>query len=581
MWRSSMAGEAGSGRCRSHQNVAVILVLCYLVPSLTCFSLERVSKNVKQDEVVNEATVMGEVWTGSINFNGKELDSQAGYASVAATGNDGWLSTDLDESDGSGMFEEATGYEAAWMRLKASLQCGPNKMEFKAMGPGAADLQLDMGNAHSLPLIQVPKTCKYSVKQNELGLVFVVPYDGCNVIQKNGNYVLPMRWLETPVKFTCPMLPSFTTTPVSTTLKSAQQPRNLPLPHGLWSLKRRKRHANHPLSTYDLYRLYYNMLNYYSMYMMTPAPTPDTTTMTTKPSTEKPPQKYPSAYPYYFYYPFYYPYLYYPLPNVPMQTTTAPTTAKPTTAPTTTAEPTTAPTTTAEPTTAPTTTAEPTTAPTTTAEPTTAPTTAKPTTTTSGVTSEMTTKTPRYPYYPYPYPYYPPMGQQFPSFPDDAHLYYYQIIQHYYGNTPYPQIPNTPIQTAQPPTNKPSNPTATPKPDDATTQPGGSSPTTKQTTVCTPTSTCTTKPSSNYPGTLSPYVPFPKLPFTPYVLYKSNNAVKLPDDQKALPPATYKSVHGSKADPSPHPGFPYWNPVPWFHRFTGKNDGKNLQPSHV
>ncbi|KAI9544783.1 hypothetical protein NQZ68_001661 [Dissostichus eleginoides] len=102
-------------------------------------------------------------------------------------------------------------------------------MKLKAMGPGAADFQLDMGNANSLHLIQVPKICGYTMRQNELGLVLVVPYDGCNVIIENGEYVLAMRWLETTVKFTCHMLKSS----ASATQKPARQPTRLPFPQAL------------------------------------------------------------------------------------------------------------------------------------------------------------------------------------------------------------------------------------------------------------------------------------------------------------------------------------------------------------
>jgi len=35
--------------------------------------------------------------------------------------------------------------EAAWRRLNLTLHCGRTKMKLKAMGPGAADLQLDKG----------------------------------------------------------------------------------------------------------------------------------------------------------------------------------------------------------------------------------------------------------------------------------------------------------------------------------------------------------------------------------------------------------------------------------------------------
>ena len=89
-----MAGDDGRRR-RSRQAAAVVLVLCALAQSLTCFSLQGLREKVKQDEVVNEATAM-DSRTESILSNGK------GSASAAATGNDGLLHTDLNQSDGTG-----------------------------------------------------------------------------------------------------------------------------------------------------------------------------------------------------------------------------------------------------------------------------------------------------------------------------------------------------------------------------------------------------------------------------------------------------------------------------------------------
>lgn len=178
---SSMAGEDGRGH-RSPQTVAVILVLSCLAQSVTCFSLRWLTENVKQGEDASEATVM-EVRTGSIFFNGKELKSQ----SASATGNDGLLHINLDESGGSGdkllsnymliwcvacktqwiwywvgiwtfftfllkamlepifQLENISSSEEAWRRLNPTLHCGPDKMKLRAMGAGASQLKLDMG----------------------------------------------------------------------------------------------------------------------------------------------------------------------------------------------------------------------------------------------------------------------------------------------------------------------------------------------------------------------------------------------------------------------------------------------------
>lgn len=41
-----------------------------------------------------------------------------------------------------------------------------------------------LGNGRHLPLPQVPEICGYSLQQNALSLVLVVPYNGCNVIHE-------------------------------------------------------------------------------------------------------------------------------------------------------------------------------------------------------------------------------------------------------------------------------------------------------------------------------------------------------------------------------------------------------------
>jgi len=40
------------------------------------------------------------------------------------------------------------------------------------------------GNGSPMPLNQVPRYCGYGMQKNPLGLVLLVPYDGCNVVQE-------------------------------------------------------------------------------------------------------------------------------------------------------------------------------------------------------------------------------------------------------------------------------------------------------------------------------------------------------------------------------------------------------------
>lgn len=99
--RFRMAWEEGRG-CQSYLAVAVVLVLCTLAPSLTCFSLRGLGEDIEQKKGIEEAAVM-EVRTGSILFDGKALDSQLRSASAAATRAHGVVNADFDHLDGTGM----------------------------------------------------------------------------------------------------------------------------------------------------------------------------------------------------------------------------------------------------------------------------------------------------------------------------------------------------------------------------------------------------------------------------------------------------------------------------------------------
>lgn len=176
-----MAGD-NKRHCILRRSVAVILLLFLLSPSLTCFSLQGLSKKVKQEKSVNEAAVT-EGRTGRILFNGTELNFNS-RTSSAAKANNRLSHVDSAQSDGAGkvlmccihdvqineskkrvdvfsinftffnskemlgqILQLETAHEAAWKRLKPILSCDQNKMKLKAMGPGAAYLQLDMGIA--------------------------------------------------------------------------------------------------------------------------------------------------------------------------------------------------------------------------------------------------------------------------------------------------------------------------------------------------------------------------------------------------------------------------------------------------
>lgn len=51
----------------------------------------------------------------------------------------------LPKAESRSKLKNDTANEAAWRQLNSSLHCSDNKMKLKAMGPGAADLQLHIG----------------------------------------------------------------------------------------------------------------------------------------------------------------------------------------------------------------------------------------------------------------------------------------------------------------------------------------------------------------------------------------------------------------------------------------------------
>ncbi|KAJ4937372.1 hypothetical protein JOQ06_001935, partial [Pogonophryne albipinna] len=93
--------------------------------------------------------------------------------------------------------------DSSWMSMSPSLQCGLGLMKFRAVEPGASQFAVEQGNAPPMPLSQVPSTCGYSMQRNSHALVMLVPYDGCNMVQEGGSYVLSMRWQGIPVSLWC------------------------------------------------------------------------------------------------------------------------------------------------------------------------------------------------------------------------------------------------------------------------------------------------------------------------------------------------------------------------------------------
>lgn len=90
-----MAGVAGG---RHSLAVAVIMLLCAMVPDLSCFHWQGPGKFARLRKATGEATEM-KVMPGRILFNGNVFSSRS---LSAATGGNGLLHTDLGHLDATG-----------------------------------------------------------------------------------------------------------------------------------------------------------------------------------------------------------------------------------------------------------------------------------------------------------------------------------------------------------------------------------------------------------------------------------------------------------------------------------------------
>nr|XP_061783943.1 mucin-2-like [Nerophis lumbriciformis] len=277
---------------------ALLWFLFSLVPSLKCFPWQAFGE-ISPRQLASE-----DVRKGNIVFNGKP------------------------ES------------ERLWGLVELSLQCGPRHMKLKVVGRGAADLALDLGAGSSQPLSKALESCGYLLRGNAFGLVLVVPYDGCHVVQENGYYVLRMIYLQTPITLTCPS-PALTAGP----------PSPLPITRNTY---RSKRQAYDPYQQYYLNYLYYmNMMANNPQTTVPPQPVYNPiyhqfgynpskpTTLPSSDSFNHPRYLYPQQYPYCYIPNVLCPYFpYYPGQKQPMEPTTqAPTTSRANTVSTTTRRP--------------------------------------------------------------------------------------------------------------------------------------------------------------------------------------------------------------------------------------------------
>ncbi|XP_017278038.1 protein PELPK1 [Kryptolebias marmoratus] len=180
---------------------AAFILTCHLAQTTESLRLTKTERRAARGDLdvgVQEGKIVfGEVvekkshvtdraWEASSNASAEDETSyQADFA--------GWTQPEMDDA-----------HKEKWNRMATSLHCFGDHLKFRSLGPGASQLEVEQENKRSMPLAMVPPKCGYKMHGNSMAFVMMVPYDGCNMIQQDETYKLPLRWHGNPVSLMCP-----------------------------------------------------------------------------------------------------------------------------------------------------------------------------------------------------------------------------------------------------------------------------------------------------------------------------------------------------------------------------------------
>ncbi|XP_027872156.1 uncharacterized protein LOC114143940 [Xiphophorus couchianus] len=105
-----------------------------------------------------------------------------------------------------GLSSDSSPYFSEWEAMRPLVECADDVMTLTLSGRGFIHLQVDRNSASPISIFELPSYCGYSVKASWTDLEMMVPYDGCYILKENGSYVLPMLWLGSPLKLSCPVM---------------------------------------------------------------------------------------------------------------------------------------------------------------------------------------------------------------------------------------------------------------------------------------------------------------------------------------------------------------------------------------
>ncbi|XP_051809528.1 uncharacterized protein LOC110960864 isoform X2 [Acanthochromis polyacanthus] len=182
--------------------------------SSDCYRLKKTEKRHEADAATTTGVLEGTIVFGKAFQIGSGLESHISDGTRRTSSNGSVEDETSYQADSvgweKGYMHDISSGEAEWKHLSPTLQCLKDQMKFRVVGPAVSHLLLERGYRSPLPLSHIPPSCGYKVQKNSMALHMLVPYNGCNVYQKGGSYVVPLSFKGYPISLVCPK-PAHTT----------------------------------------------------------------------------------------------------------------------------------------------------------------------------------------------------------------------------------------------------------------------------------------------------------------------------------------------------------------------------------
>ncbi|XP_031414395.1 uncharacterized protein LOC105911865 [Clupea harengus] len=217
--------EISKMRLKPNRDVLLLCLGFLCFSQICCVSLEIVRRQKRHGEEKTDDVRVGTIMFGRGDIPDFGPVKSEGNRHISEDTADDGFNNQADAGGlvgGQDVIDDSSS-KTAWASMRPTVLCTKDLMTFSAQGPGSSSLQLDRGGK-PLSLNQLPQDCGYSVYRTELGLLFLIPYDGCDVINQGGNHLLQMLWQSNPVTLCCRMSTQASQSPMDPPLQPTPAP---------------------------------------------------------------------------------------------------------------------------------------------------------------------------------------------------------------------------------------------------------------------------------------------------------------------------------------------------------------------